>query len=247
MAPPVSLGNLLREAGRYLALSPHSRLRHLAILRALDDRLLADIGMTRDQTRHAHAFKPLPASAAGASMIIIRDVTETDMAAVQAIYAHHVRHGLATFEEVPPSMEEMSARRAAVLRSGLPYLAAEMAGGIVGYSYATAYRPRPAYRHTIEDSVYVAEGFGGRGIGTALLGTLIDRCEAGPWRQMLAIIGDRGNAGSIALHRRFGFERVGTFQAVGFKLGSWVDTVLMQRQLGPGSATLPISNSTAKR
>lgn len=180
-------------------------------------------------------------------MIMVRDATEADMAAVQAIYAHHVRHGLATFEEAPPSTDEMSGRRAAVLRSGLPYLVAEMAGRIVGYSYATGHRPRTAYRYTIEDSVYVAEGFAGRGVGTALLGTLIERCEAGPWRQMLAVIGDSGNAGSIALHRRFGFDRIGTFQSVGFKLGRWVDTALMQRPLGPGIATLPTSGSTAKR
>jgi phosphinothricin acetyltransferase len=133
----------------------------------------------------------------------------------------------------------MLARRASVLDLGLPYLAAEAAGQVVGYSYATGYRPRPAYRHTIEDSVYVAERMQGRGIGRALLSALIARCETGPWRQMVAVIGDSGNAGSIALHRQQGFRLVGTFEAVGFKLGRWVDTVLMQRALGPGGAAPP--------
>jgi phosphinothricin acetyltransferase len=171
--------------------------------------------------------------------VIVRDARADDMAAVHAIYAHHVLRGLATFEEVPPSQDELIARRAAVVGAGLPYLVAEHAGAVVGYSYASAYRPRPAYRYAIEDSVYVADGLAGRGIGTALLAALIARCEAGPWRQMIAIIGDTGNAASIALHRRYGFAPVGTLRAVGFKLGRWVDTVLMQRALGPGGAAPP--------
>lgn len=170
---------------------------------------------------------------------IIRDATEADMAAVASIYAHHVLHGLATFEEVPPTTEELLARRSRVLSFGLPYLAAEIGGWIVGYSYATTYRARPAYRYTIEDSVYVAEGMAGRGIGTALLGALIVRCEAGPWRQMLAVIGDSGNTASIALHRRHGFREAGALLSVGFKLGRWVDSVVMQRELGAGSARPP--------
>lgn len=174
-----------------------------------------------------------------APSILVRDAEEADMAAIQAIYTHHVLHGLASFEETPPSVDEMLARRQAVLGLGLPYLAAEQGGRVVGYSYASSYRPRPAYRHTIEDSVYVAEGQAGRGIGGALLSGLIGRCEAGPWRQMLAVIGDSGNAGSIGLHRRFGFEPVGTLRSTGFKFGRWVDTVLMQRSLGPGDQTLP--------
>ncbi|AOO84694.1 GNAT family N-acetyltransferase [Bosea vaviloviae] len=161
------------------------------------------------------------------------------MAAVQAIYAHHVLHGLASFEETPPGIDELLARRAAVLELGLPYLVAELDGRVAGYCYATAYRPRAAYRHTIEDSVYVADALGGHGIGTALLAALIARCDAGPWRQMLANIGNSGNAGSIALHRRFGFEPAGTLRSVGFKLGQWVDTILMQRPLGVGDSTLP--------
>ena len=171
--------------------------------------------------------------------MVVRDATEQDMAAVQAIYAHHVLYGLATFEETPPSTEELLERRASVLAQGLPFLVAEAEGRIAGYTYAASYRPRPAYRYTIEDTVYVARGLEARGIGTALLRALIARCEAGPWRQMIAVIGDSANAGSIALHRRFGFQLVGTLASVGLKLGQWVNTVLMQRALGSGDNTLP--------
>jgi L-amino acid N-acyltransferase YncA len=175
----------------------------------------------------------------GTQAVVVRDALEQDMAAIQAIYAHEVLHGSASFEEMAPTTDAMLARRAAVLELGLPYLAAELEGRVVGYSYATAYRPRPAYRYTIEDSVYVARGMQGRGIGRALLAALIARCERGPWRQMIAVIGDSGNAGSIALHRQQGFRLVGTFEAVGFKLGRWVDTVHMQRALGAGGDTRP--------
>jgi len=171
--------------------------------------------------------------------MVVRDARASDAEKIQGIYQHYVLNGLATFEEVPPSIEEMAARRAAVVAAGLPYLVAEVDGKIAGYSYATAYRPRPAYRHTIEDSVYVADILRGRGVGAALLRTLISRCESGPWRQMLAVIGDSENAGSIALHRKMGFQHAGTLHSVGFKLGQWVDTVLMQRALGPGDLKLP--------
>jgi phosphinothricin acetyltransferase len=171
--------------------------------------------------------------------LIVRDAADSDMAAVQSIYAFHVLYGLATFEEQPPSTSELLSRRAGVLGLGLPYLVADMDGDVVGYCYATGYRSRAAYRHTLEDSVYVADGLDRRGIGTRLLEALIERCEKGPWRQMLAVIGDSGNAGSIALHRRLGFRPVGTFRSVGFKLGRWVDTVLMQRELGAGGSNLP--------
>ncbi|MBS9477796.1 GNAT family N-acetyltransferase [Ancylobacter radicis] len=177
------------------------------------------------------------------STLLVRDATEADMAAVQAIYAHHVLTGTASFEEVPPTLAEMMARRAAVRSHGLPYLVAEVAGepggAVVGYCYATPYRPRPAYRHTLEDSVYVAPDQAGRGIGSALLAALIARCEAGPWRQMVAVIGDSGNAGSIALHARHGFSHVGVLRDVGFKFGGWLDSVLMQRPLGEGAGSLP--------
>jgi L-amino acid N-acyltransferase YncA len=169
----------------------------------------------------------------------VRDAQSADMAAVQAIYAHHVLHGRATFEEVPPTRDDLLSRRAAVLAAGLPYLVAEVDGEIAGYCYAVPYRPRPAYRHTIEDSVYVAHDRAGRGIGRALLRTLVERCEQGPWRQLLAIVGNSGNAGSLALHESLGFQRIGVLRSVGFKLGAWTDTVLMQRALGQGDTEPP--------
>jgi L-amino acid N-acyltransferase YncA len=171
----------------------------------------------------------------------VRDVADDDLPQIQAIYTPHVLSGLATFEEVPPAVDEMRARRAAIAAAGLPYLVAVVDGRVVGYCYAGPYRPRPAYRHTVEDSIYLAPGFEGRGIGSQLLTTLIARCEAGSWRQMLAIIGDSGNAPSVALHRRLGFRHVGTLQSVGFKLGRWVDTVIMQRPLGAGDTSRPVT------
>lgn len=243
---------LLREAAHYVGASQQSRYQQLRTLRELDEHQLADIGVTRrealtgrpDRTerrpdRAGTIGMTTSESAGSAAPILVRDAQEADMGAIQAIYTHHVLHGLASFEETPPSVEEMLARRQAVLALGLPYLTAEQGGRIVGYSYATSYRPRPAYRHTIEDSIYVADGLGGRKIGSSLLGALISRCEAGPWRQMLANIGDSGNVGSIGLHRSFGFEPIGTLRSTGFKFGRWVDTVLMQRSLGPGDGTLP--------
>jgi len=172
-------------------------------------------------------------------MIEIRDAADGDMAAIQKIYADHVLNGLASFEIEPPSVEDLSGRRKEVLKRGLPYLAADLDGELVGYCYASTYRPRPGYRYSIEDSVYVASGLAGKGIGRALLSTLIARCEKGPWRQMIAIIGDSGNAASIGLHRSLGFRHTGTFEAVGWKHGRWVDSVLMQRTLGEGAASSP--------
>ena len=169
--------------------------------------------------------------------IVIRDTDEPDFETIQIIYAHEVLHGLATFEEVPPPIEELKARHAAVKELGLPYLTAELEGQVVGYGYTSPFRPRVAYRYTIEDSVYVAQGMQGNGIGQALLSSLIERCEAGPWRQMIAVIGDTDNAGSIALHRKLDFHQAGTLHKTGFKLGRWVDTVLMQRALGSGGDT----------
>jgi phosphinothricin acetyltransferase len=170
---------------------------------------------------------------------VVRDAVEADMQAVARIYAHYVEHGLATFEEVPPTGAEMAARRAKALAVGAPYLVAEIDGKVVGYCYAAPYHTRVAYRHTLEDSVYVASELGGRGVGGALLAELIARCEAGPWRWIVAIIGDSDNAASIALHRRHGFETVGTLRSVGFKLGRWVDTPIMQRVLGRGDSAPP--------
>ncbi len=173
------------------------------------------------------------------STILVRDARDDDIGTIARIYCEHVLHGLASFEEVPPSLDEMRSRRASVLQLGLPYLVAEMDERVVGYAYATFYRTRPAYRYTVEDSVYVEGGLNGRGIGTALLGELIARCERGPWRQMLAVIGDSDNAGSIALHRRMGFAPAGNLTSVGFKLGRWVDSVFMQRALGAGDSMKP--------
>lgn len=171
----------------------------------------------------------------------VRDAADADLPAIQFIYAHHVLHGLASFEEVPPGVDELRTRLATVRAAGLPYLVAEVDGAVAGYAYATLYRPRSAYRHTVEDSVYVAQGMAGRGIGVALLSALITRCEAGPWRQMMATIGQGdGNRGSIALHTRMGFTRIGALRSVGFKHGQWLDTVLMQRPLGAGDGTLPV-------
>ncbi|MBS0224421.1 MAG: N-acetyltransferase [Proteobacteria bacterium] len=163
--------------------------------------------------------------------LAIADAIEEDFEAITAIYGHHVRHGLASFEEEAPSRAEMLSRREKVQALGLPYLVARLGGRVAGYSYATSYRPRPAYRHTVENSVYIDKDLAGRGIGKALLLELIARCERGPRRQMIAVIGDSANTGSIELHRRCGFRRVGTLEAVGFKHGRWVDTVLMQRTL----------------
>jgi phosphinothricin acetyltransferase len=171
--------------------------------------------------------------------MIVRDSGEADMAALPAIYAPEVLHGLASFEEVPPTTEVLLSRRSAVLARGLPYLTGELDGQVVGYCYASPYRERPAYRNTLEDSIYVARGMQRRGIGRALLSALIARCEAGPWRQLLGIIANGEQTGSIALHAGLGFRHVGALHAVGFKHGRWLDTVFMQRALGPGSAIPP--------
>lgn len=181
----------------------------------------------------------MSAGSTPALAMTVRDAADADLAAVQAIYAHFVLHGLASFEEVPPSTAEIARRREAVRALGLPYLVAEAEGRVLGFAYAGPYRPRPAYRYTVEDSVYVAPDAGGRGAGRALLATLIRRCEAAGFRQMVAVIGDSGNAASIGLHRALGFETAGVLRSVGFKFGRWVDSVLMQRRLGPGDAGLP--------
>jgi L-amino acid N-acyltransferase YncA len=164
---------------------------------------------------------------------LVRDALESDMAAVREVYAHYVLHSLATFEETPPTLDDMLVRRRASVDLGLPYLVAEAGGVVAGFAYASLYRSRPAYRYAIEDSVYVADGQTGRGIGSALLGELIVRCERGPWRQILAVVGDSANSGSIALHLRFGFELAGTLRSVGFKHERWIDTPILQRALGP--------------
>lgn len=171
--------------------------------------------------------------------VLIRAAAAGDMPAAALIYRHYVLESTASFELTPPDGREMQGRFAGIRGAGLPYLIAAVGPEVVGYAYAGTYRARPAYRHTVENSVYLARAWCGRGIGRALLDSLIERCEAGPWRQMIAVIGDTANTASIALHRRCGFEPVGTLKSVGYKFGRWVDSVLMQRALGPGDRSAP--------
>lgn len=183
---------------------------------------------------------PPTVSDAACGAFVVRDSRDADVPALAALYGHHVLHGTGSFETTPPDEAEVGARRAALLAQGYPYVVAEAAdGAVVGYAYAGPFRPRAAYAHTVEDSVYVAPGHGGQGIGRALLAELIARCTRDGRRQMVAVIGDSANLGSIALHAALGFTPAGRLEATGFKFGRWVDTVLMQRALGPGSATLP--------
>jgi len=169
----------------------------------------------------------------------VRASKPEDMPAIAAIYAHHVLHGLASFELLPPDADEMLRRRADVLARGLPHLVAEARGQLAGYAYAAPYRERPAYRFALEDSVYVHPDYTGRGIGRALLDVLIETCTGAGYRQLIAVIGDSGNAGSIGLHAACGFVRTGLLPSVGFKFGRWVDSVLMQRAIGEGDRSLP--------
>ncbi len=171
--------------------------------------------------------------------ILVRPSAETDIPAIAAIYAHAVLHGTASFELDPPAEAEIARRRAAILESGYPYLVAERDGEILGYAYAGAYRTRPAYRSTVEDSIYVAPSAQGQGIGRILLSALIEECAARDFRLMVAVIGDEESKGSIALHRSLGFEPVGILKGIGYKHGRWLSTVLMQRALGSGMAEPP--------
>jgi len=169
----------------------------------------------------------------------VRPASARDIPAIHSIYAHHVLHGLASFEEVPPSPEEMRRRFEDVTAQGLPYLAADIGGEVLGYGYCSLYRTRSGYRHTLEDSVYVKQGSHGKGIGKALLAELIARCTALNYRQIVAVIGDSANAASIGLHASLGFVRAGNLRSVGFKFDRWVDSVLMQLPLGAGDGTKP--------
>lgn len=168
--------------------------------------------------------------------MVVREAEATDIPSVLAIYAGYVTDSLATFEETIPLLPEMLARYEAIRAGGHPYLIAENEDGLVAYAYAGAYRTRSAYRHTVESSVYVAQGHRGGGIGTALMAALIARCEAGPWHRMIAVIStlpDAAASPSVLLHARLGFRIVGTLSEVGFKHGRWVDTTVMQRPLAP--------------
>jgi len=171
--------------------------------------------------------------------VIVRPATPEDARALAAIYGHHCCHGFGTFEEAAPSPEDMAARLAAVTARGLPYLVAEVDGKVAGFAYAGPFRPRAAYRYTVEDSVYIAPDHIGQGVGKALLTEVIAACEAMGFRQMVAVIGDSANAGSIGLHRSLGFEDAGIGRDVGYKLGRWVDIVWMQRALNGGAGREP--------
>jgi phosphinothricin acetyltransferase len=169
----------------------------------------------------------------------IRPATLADIPAITRIYANAVTHGTASFELQPPDEAEMKQRMTALLDGGFPYLAADAGGELLGYAYAGYYRTRPAYRFTVEDSIYIAPQAQRRGVGRALLDALIVESEHRGFRQMLAVIGDSANAASIELHRAAGFRMVGTFENVGYKFGRWLDSVMMQRALGPGAKSDP--------
>ena len=173
------------------------------------------------------------------SDVLIRPATEADLPGITAIYDHAVRTGTATFELIPPDLAEMTRRFGALRDGGFPYLAAELDGAVAGYAYAGPYRPRPAYRFTVENSIYLAPASHRRGIGIQLLQRLIAECEARGYRQMIAVIGDSANAGSIGVHTRAGFQMIGTHPSVGLKFGRWLDTVMMQLALGEGDTTIP--------
>lgn len=170
----------------------------------------------------------------------LRPSQPADIAAIAAIYGHHVLHGTGTFELEVPDESEMARRRDDVIGKGLPWLVAADEQGVVGYAYANHFRPRRAYRFCLEDSIYIAPRAQGRGVGRLLLAELMARCEALGARQMLAVIGDSANAGSIGLHRALGFQDSGVLKASGWKFGRWLDVVLMQKALGPGDAAEPV-------
>ncbi len=170
--------------------------------------------------------------------VLIRDSVEADVPAIQSIYSYHVLHGTASFELTPPTIDDMRQRRADVVAKDLPYLVAEQNGVVVGYAYVTLYRPRPAYRFTVEDSVYVREGLAGQGIGSLLLAEIIQICTTKGYRQLMAVVGD-SSPPSVSLHERHGFTLAGTFKAVGYKFGAWRDTAMLQRALGNGDQTDP--------
>jgi phosphinothricin acetyltransferase len=170
--------------------------------------------------------------------ISLRAANEGDMAAIAAIYALHVRTGTATFELDAPDAAEMTRRWREITAARLPYLVAVLGSEVIGYAYAAAYRPRPAYRFTVEDSIYVRGDAHGRGVGRALLAALIEQCTRGGARQMVAVIGDAANIASIRVHAALGFREIGVLASVGYKFARWIDVVLMQRALGSGSGAL---------
>ncbi|AMM25608.1 GNAT family N-acetyltransferase [Variovorax sp. PAMC 28711] len=172
-------------------------------------------------------------------MTTIRPSREDDLAAITAIYAHHVLHGTGTFETEPPTLADMTARRADVLSKDLPYLVAEQDGEVLGFAYCNWFKPRPAYRYSAEDSIYLAEAARGQGLGTKLLAALTQAAEAVGVRKLIAVIGDSANVGSVGVHRAQGFSHVGILKDCGWKFGQWRDVVLMDKVIGQGSDTAP--------
>ncbi len=179
-------------------------------------------------------------------MPLIRPSREADLDAITRIYGHHVLHGTGTFETTPPSVAEMTTRRADVLSKGLPWLVVEDAGQVLGYAYGNWFKPRPAYRFSVEDSIYMAPEATGKGLGRALLTELLAALERAGVRKVMAVIGDSDNAGSIGLHTTLGFERAGVIASCGWKFDRWLDIVLMQRSLGAGDSTAPEPVGTQK-
>lgn len=171
--------------------------------------------------------------------IYISDVTDADLPAIQTIYAFEVLHGVSSWEETPPDLAEITRRRDAVLAADYPYRVARRDGEILGYAYASAYRPRPAYRYTVENSIYISQNAQRSGVGKLLLTDLITVCTDQGYRQMIAVIGDSDNAMSIDFHRKMGFTSVGTIQSIGHKFGEWLDSVVMQLALGEGDQSPP--------
>lgn len=176
-------------------------------------------------------------------MPLIRPSREDDLPAITRIYAHHVLHGTGTFETTPPTQEEMAARRSDVLGKGLPWLVVEDGGEVLGYAYGNWFKPRPAYRFSVEDSIYLAPEAAGKGLGRALLAELLTTLERSGIRKVMAVIGDSGNAGSVGVHTALGFERVGVVQSCGWKFGRWLDIVMMQRSLGEADRSPPDETS----
>lgn len=170
--------------------------------------------------------------------LLVRASVDADLDAVTGIYGWNVQHGTGTFELDAPDRAEMARRRDDVLARGWPWLVAEREGRVLGYAYANVFRPRAAYRWCVEDSIYLAADAVGQGVGSALLAELVARCEEAGARQMIAVIGDSANGGSVGVHRRLGFEHSGTLRAAGWKFGRWLDVVMMQKTLGAG-ATRP--------
>jgi L-amino acid N-acyltransferase YncA len=196
-------------------------------------------GNSVDPRGSADIVRPMPT-------LEIRPTVEADLPAITEIYEHAVLHGTATFELIPPDLAEMTRRYRALIEGGYPHFVATLDGEVAGYAYAGAYRPRPAYRFTVENSIYLKPAIHRRGIGLRLLHRLIEECERRGCRQMIAVIGDSANAGSIGVHTACGFQMIGTHPTVGLKFGRWLDTVMMQRALGAGATTVPTDENGAQ-